>query len=236
MSTKVDIELLAEAARTGSGSGAGVDLELATTARLWLEVTAVGTGTLAVTVEHSHNGVSWSPLGSFTPRTTAGAERKSFTGALPFVRASWSGATTAYTFSVTGDSVVVYATPDDIKLLGFPAGTTTPGDDKLDEAAEAATDLIDGYLRAGSVPLPLDSWGNDIRRAAAIIAGYDTVSVPVGYNPDAQGDDPWRKRYDDIIRWLERIADGDQLIPTTPPADTSTGRVLVMTSEEPRGW
>jgi len=235
MSTHTDIELLPLAVQAASGAGSAVDLDEATTSRLWLEAT-VGVGTLTVTIEHSHNGTTWSTLGTFAVATGPGAEQKSFPSSRQFIRAKWTSTGGPFTFSVTGISVLVYATPADIKLLGFPAGVSTPGDDKLDEAAEAATDLIDGYLRAGSVTTPLEGWGSDVRRAAAIIAGYDTVSVPVGYNPENPGDDPWRKRYEDVIRWLERIADGDQIIPTEPPTGTAVGRVMLISSEEPRGW
>jgi phage gp36-like protein len=239
VSTKVPVTILALGSQAASGTGASVDLGVATTARLWLEATVAAT-TLTVTVQHSHNGTTWETLGSFAVRTTVGAELKSFPGARRYVRVSWTG-TGTWTFGVTGESVQVYATPSDVKLLGIRSdalgGTNAVTDAELDEAAEAAGDLMDGYFKAGGIALPLTSWGDDIRRADAIIAAYDVISARIGYNPDATGDDPWRKRYEDIIRWLEQIAAG-AIVPgvAAPTPTTTTGRVAVVSTGELRGW
>lgn len=248
MSAKFGLALAASAARTTSGTGATLDLEvIGSTARLWLDVSAVtgATPSLTVTIEHSHNGTTWETLGTpFEPRSTAGAEYKAFPGARQYIRARWviTGTTPEVTFSVLGEQVLVYATPADVKLLGLPAaamaGDNPVTDTEIDRAVEAAGDTIDGYLATADITTPLEEWPNDVRRAAAIIAGYDIISVRVGYNPEADRDDPWRKRYEDVIRWLERIADGSNLLPGIPVPDpgTTVGRVMVVSSEEPRGW
>lgn len=249
MSATFPITLRASASAAASGTGASLDLEIAdSTARLWLEVTAVsGTlPTLDVIVEHSHNGVSWTTLGSFAQKTAAGAEFKVFPDANQFLRVRWviGGTLPDFTFSVSGEQVLVYATPADVQLLGIRSaalgGSNAVTDAEIDRAVEAAGDTIDSYLDQADIDTPMEEWPGSIRRAAAIIAAYDLVSARVGYNPDAQGDDPFRKRYEDMIKWLESIAAGDAALPgggtTTPPDAATTGRVLVVTSEEPRGW
>ncbi len=247
MSAKFPIALQASTVVSSSGTGATFDLEADdTTARLWLEVTAAsGTApTLLVTVEHSHNGVTWDTLGTFAQKTAPGAEYKAFPDARQFVRVRWTvgGTTPSFTFGVAGEQVYVYATPEDVKLLGL-RGVAMQGDDaitdqEIDEAAEAAGDLLDSYANTADLSVPFLEWPDSWRRAAAIVIGYDLISARIGYNPSADGDDPFRKRYEDVIRWLEGIADGSVLLPgtTTPPGATTVGRVLVITAEPARGW
>lgn len=249
MSASFPVSLASETTATDPGTGASEDLELdGTSVRLWLEVTTPGATPLVVTVQHSHNGVSWSTPASWAPMTItgAGAVRGIFPGAMRYVRVTWTGGGGA-SFSVQGEHVLVYATPADVKLLGLAGKNLPPEvtDTEVDAAVEAAGGLIDSYIGQATTddgdPLyevPLEEWGQDVRRAAAIITGYDLISARIGYNAEQPGDDPFRKRYEDVIRWLEAIAAGDAvLVGTEPPTPTATvGRVLFATSNPPRGW
>lgn len=104
-----DVTLAGSAARMATGNGAALGVAKGTL-RLLLDVTAAaGTGpTLDVVIETSFDGATnWRSLGAFAQKTAAGSERKSFAGADRFVRARWTIAGTApsFTFSVVGEAV-----------------------------------------------------------------------------------------------------------------------------------
>lgn len=101
---------------------------------------------------------------------------------------------------------MAYATRDDLARLGLPQAVISaiPLTDQ-DAALEAASDLADSYLRA-RYTLPLLSWQDDLRRAVCHIAAYDLL-VRRGFNPTG-ADEQVRLRYEDAIRWLERVAQG----------------------------
>lgn len=123
-------------------------------------------------------------------------------------------------------------------LDGIPAKpeTETSGGINQRDAILGASDVIDGYLRS-RFTLPLTAWEQDLRRACAVIAAWDLISVR-GYSPD---DDPALKaRYDAIIKWLEGVAAGKitpsvtDSSPGAEPGSPSGGpRVISSTS---RGW
>lgn len=98
-----------------------------------------------------------------------------------------------------------------------------------DAAIEAASDLIDSYLRA-QFKLPLVAFGNDIKRAAAIISAYDLLSAR-GLNPADAGDDGLKARYDDVVRWLTAISKGTAVPQVT---DSSSGAQSGVPSGGPR--
>lgn len=106
-----------------------------------------------------------------------------------------------------------YATPADLKSLSLAAAALTGVDDPSIQAAiDAASSVADGYL-GSRYTLPITGHGQDLTRAVCNIAAYDLLSVR-GYNPDPGGNDNIRQRYDDAIRWLERVSAG-----TVSPAD-----------------
>jgi hypothetical protein len=79
------------------------------TLRLTLDVTAA-TGTtpsITVTLQHSHDGTTWTNHSAFAAKTTAASERKVFAGIDNYVRLTWtvSGTTPSFTFGVTGTAV-----------------------------------------------------------------------------------------------------------------------------------
>ena len=102
---------------------------------------------------------------------------------------------------------MTYATRDDLFRLGLPEGAlrgVPPA--TIEDALEAASRLADSYLRA-RYALPLSSWDEALTRAVAIIAAYDLMAVR-GYDPARGADEVLRLRYEDAIRWLERVAAG----------------------------
>ncbi len=127
--------------------------------------------------------------------------------------------------------MAVYGNPADLANFGLntlaAAKITTA---TKQEALEAASDIVDGYL-AGQFVLPLVAWSKDITRATCIIAAYDLL-VTRGYNPDAGADPNFRLRYEDIIRWLEKVAANNGVTPRV--TDSSPGATVGATTEAPR--
>lgn len=111
-------------------------------------------------------------------------------------------------------------------------------DPDSDAAIAGASDLIDSYLRS-RFTLPLVAWGDDLRRACAIIAVYDLMQTR-GYNPAEPEDKQLEIRYRDVIRWLERISSG-QAVPTVTDSSSgaqsgvSSARAQVVSNSQ-RGW
>ena len=102
---------------------------------------------------------------------------------------------------------MTYATQNDLYRLGLPEGALRGVSlAAIEDALEAASRLADSYLRA-RYALPLSSWDEALTRAVAIIAAYDLMAVR-GYDPARGADEVLRLRYEDAIRWLERVAAG----------------------------
>lgn len=105
------VSLAASAARTATAAGTALEIADKGAVRLLLDVTAVtGTNpTLDVTIETSYDGsTGWTSLGTFTQNTAVSSQRKNFSGADRFVRASWvigGTATPTFTFSIVGEAV-----------------------------------------------------------------------------------------------------------------------------------
>lgn len=238
--------LVANGLQVADGTDLALDVEGMTTVALWLEVIAASgtTPTLDVTIEHSRDGIAWSVLGVFPTVTGVADVPQRFPGVRRYVRARWAlgGTSPAFTFAVTGEALQIYATPDDLRALAIPAAAlaTSPPitDDAIDKALEAGTDEIASALKTGGYALPLTVWGSDIRRLNVNLAAYDVMTVR-GYNPDPNGGpDPWRVRYEDALKMLERIRTGDESLAGIPPPDvpaTDTGGGPWAWSLQPRG-
>lgn len=104
-----------------------------------------------------------------------------------------------------------------------------------------ASARIDGALRS-QVNLPLTDWGEDIVRAAAIMAAYDCIFGTRGRNPEdgpADDTDPLVRRYDEVVKWLSDVAAGlgTTAVGSPTPVDTTTpaGAAQVF-SNVSRGW
>lgn len=127
-----------------------------------------------------------------------------------------------------------YATLEDLTRLGLPERALAGiPQEALEAALEGASRLADSYLQA-RYRLPLSAWGADLRRAVAILAAYDILSVR-GFAPEGP-DEHLRLRAEDAIRWLEGVAKGlitPVGIEDATPDTLDTG-VAVFTS--PKRW
>jgi phage gp36-like protein len=130
--------------------------------------------------------------------------------------------------------MAAYASLTDLTQLGLPTAALTEIDDATRTASlEAASSLADGYL-AAVYTLPLTSHGSDLTRAVVSIAVYDLM-VRRGYSADG-ADEEIRRRYEDAIRWLEKVAAGlisPDIVDDTP--DHAEGGSFVVTMAK-RGW
>lgn len=124
-----------------------------------------------------------------------------------------------------------YATVEQLERLSSAAAivSTLDGEAKS-EALEVASALIDGYLRQ-RYRLPLISFVPDLVRAACAIAAYDLLSSR-GYDPGAQDNDNVRLRYEDAIKWLERVAGGEispEIVDSSDEEEGGTPGIAVRT-------
>ena len=129
---------------------------------------------------------------------------------------------------------MTYATRDDLFRLGLPEGALRGVSlSAIEDALKAASRLADSYLRARYV-LPLTAWDEALTRAVAAIAAYDLMAVR-GYDPARGADEVLRLRYEDAIRWLERVAAGA----VSPDVEDSTPDVreeAFSAVTSPRRW
>ena len=114
-----------------------------------------------------------------------------------------------------------YATPTDLRAKGAAAAALdgVPEVD-LQGALDSASGIADGYLGA-RYKLPIVTASPDLVEAVCKIAAYNLLALR-GYNPELGADVLIRDRYDDAVRWLERVADG-KIAPDL--LDSSTGGV-----------
>lgn len=242
-----DIELAASAARTTSDSEAGLDLGTHTTTVLALSVTAAsGTSpTLAVVVETAptETGPVWTSLGSFTTVSAVAYEEKRFPGAKRYLRARWtiSGVGASFTFSVAGQSVLVYCTPTDIRQ-STPAralvnqNNVAYTDSELDEFAVSASDEGDDYLLGRGWKLPLTKWSSAHRRHIAGMAGYLALEKR-GFNPEDPTATSLVSRHQRGVQYLKSIPkmEIDLAHTTDQTPETDEGGAYVVTNEL-KGW
>lgn len=92
----------------------------------------------------------------------------------------------------------------------------TPDLTSLTAALDQASSEIDSYLRS-RYPVPLDPVPSLVKRYAIDIALYLCSPDP------AAATDEKRRRYEDAIRWLEKVAEGKlSLGAEEPTVDSST--------------
>ncbi len=130
-----------------------------------------------------------------------------------------------------------FASPSDLARLGVGAAATV-GIASADIAAalDAASSLASGYL-AAQYTLPLASWGDDLRRAVCMIAAYDLIGGNRGFNPENGADVTLRLRYEDAIKWLEKVAAGTVIpIDVVDATPSATEGAPLMESEPVLGW
>lgn len=94
---------------TESGSTTAIELGDRSTLRLGLDVIAAEgeDAKLDVTIETSHDDVTFRSLGTFTQKAAVGIERKSFVGCDRFIRASYTltGEDASFTLTISGEAV-----------------------------------------------------------------------------------------------------------------------------------
>jgi len=236
------IVLLASAARTASLITAALDLKPQTTLELVLDVTAVSglTPTLAVSIEMSSDGVGgWLSAGTFVPAIGLVSQEKTFSGLRRYVRARADLSLGAsFTFSVLGQSVLVYGTPDDIRALALPPEALADITDLLmEQALQKDSAVADGYL-ARVLTLPLLAWSADLTARVCDLAAYRLMKRR-GFDPEQGADKLIVKAYDDAIAWFKGIAAGSiepvGMVDQTPEESDSSEEVYIVTELE-RGW
>ncbi len=249
MPTTSAVTLAASAARTASAEGAAVDLGLKTTVELLLNVTAASgtTPTLAVVLQTSRDGsTGWTevvPLDDggtdvrFTTKTTIGSQRLTFPGCDRYVRAVWTiaGAAASFTFSIAGTAILVYCTPADVTQLGLPQDALSGvGSAWIDRSARSTTDVANSYIGKQN-GLPLTVIDDALRRACAAMTAAD-VMITRGLEPDKQ-ETLLFGRADAALAWLKEIAKGDAVLDGTTDAtpDEEEGGVYAYTDVR-RGW
>ncbi len=129
---------------------------------------------------------------------------------------------------------MAYATTTDLTRLGVAADALASVPVVNQESSlESASRLADSYL-ARRYRLPLVSWGDDLKRAVVLIAAYDLIAVR-GFAPEG-ADEHLRLRYEDAIRWLERVARGEIDARVEEAAGVESPGVPAIVSQPPRGW
>ena len=114
------------------------------------------------------------------------------------------------------------------------------------QACSDATEEADSYLRT-RYALPLLEWGTDITRYTAYIAVYLLMSGPIGWAPQAGGDENFRTNYYRAVGWPDRPGSGwfpgivrqqisPDLTPSTPQPGDPIHDVPQVFSNAPRGW
>lgn len=245
MAFRTAVTLVPSGPQTAPGAGAAVDLGAKSALELLLDVTNVGAsvGGLTLRIETSKDGArGWREVREFAAEGAVESQSLVVAGCDRFVRCSWDIQTgDAFTFSVTGNAVLVYTSPETLFDVGIPeAALAGVPIEKLHRGIVVATDFLDSYF---GIPftLPLVAWGEDIRRACAVVVAYD-MRATLGVNPEGP-DGELRVRYEDLIGrpgqkgWLDKVAASQAApvgaIDSTPDEDEGDAAVV---TDAPRGW
>ncbi|WP_407540470.1 DUF1320 family protein [Deinococcus radiomollis] len=122
-------------------------------------------------------------------------------------------------------------------LQGSVPATTLANVDPiiLQGKVDDANALAEGYLGV-RYSLPLTNTGADLRRQLVAIAVYDVMSFK-GFNPESGRDMNFRVRYEDAIKWLKGVADGNVtpvgIVDSTPVVSEAAPVIL---ADSLRGW
>jgi len=223
MPTRTARTLASLEARVASGVGLSVNIAPDATLDLVLAVTAI-VGTLTVTIETSPDELNWTTMspalgddadeqdGPFSPVATIGSVKRVYPDADTYVRASWAMSVGgSATFSVSGYSVRVYASPADMPELGIrSAWLSALNARKIDAALRAKTDdVTDAFASAPGSPYatPLAAWGDNIRAGVCACAAVDLMATE-GTRPDAEDEKMLIDRCARFDAWLALVAAG----------------------------
>lgn len=114
-----------------------------------------------------------------------------------------------------------------------------------DQACIDASEEADSYMR-GRYALPLLAWGSDVRRYVAYMACY-SVSVTIGFRPEAGADRLIVERYYQAVGWPDRPGTGwfpgiqrqaihPDVTPSIPTLQDATRLLPQVRSNPRRGW
>lgn len=246
MADPLAIELAPAAARTASGSGTAADIgERRSALKLVLDVTAASGAApqLTVGIETSVTGAGgWKSAGAFPMATGDGPVDLVVAGCRRFVRATWtiSGTTPSFTFRLSGEAHVLYASPSQLARYGAPAAALEDlSDEVVAGSCLSATDQADSCL-ARRYTLPLVSWPDELTKNCAILATADAMAVR---GHDVSGPDELvLLRAKDADRWLQQVGAGTRsppgIIDSTPTKHGAAPRVSNRSTRRlsGRGW
>lgn len=183
----------------GSGVGASVDTAGELASLLTLTVTA---GTPVVVVEGSADGTTWTPQGaalvSGTPTRLYGLPRR--------LRASWTG---AGTFTLTAETRVLYASPDDLRRTS-PAGSgqgsqlASMSDAECEKHLAVASALVLSAFQSAQYSLPIYAVGEDTSGMVVDIAALRAMRS-LGLNFDGP-DNIIILAHDAAMKWVRQVA------------------------------
>lgn len=98
-----------------------------------------------------------------------------------------------------------YANEAEFKDLGLPLDATKVlTSSQINSALAVASRFVDSYL-AKRYRVPLETYGEDIKRIVIDIAQYD-IMARRGFRPGSGADEIIIKRRDDAIEWLRMVA------------------------------
>lgn len=114
-----------------------------------------------------------------------------------------------------------YLTNAEFFALAIPSdGLSGLTSDEVTAGILASSGTADSYFRK-RYKLPLVSWGNDVRQQVAKLAQFEMLSRQ-GFRPGSGNNEVARLRYEDAVRWLEKVATGlveIDCVDSTPEVD-----------------
>ena len=127
-----------------------------------------------------------------------------------------------------------YATIDDLTRFGLPAAAFSDlSADDVQAALDAASTVADSYLSL-RFTVPYQNPGADIKDAVCRIAAFNIMSSR-GFNPDGDAGQ-LRLRYEDAIRWLEKVAREAAQPANIPQGTESLADFGTYSVNQLRGW
>ncbi len=131
-----------------------------------------------------------------------------------------------------------YADIADLEAFGIASAAWGPLPESRKTAAlQRASEEADCYIQ-NVLKLPLSSWGRDLRTRVVDMAVYHLLSQR-GFSPADPAGNIVVRRYEDAIKWLERVAGGRSVMLATGAVDQTPavyeGGAYVVTRPR-RGW
>lgn len=133
-----------------------------------------------------------------------------------------------------------YANVFDLRLMGLPraffSGDLAPDEAQQQTILDAASAYIDTLIQSNpNIALPLSPpYDPSLVKATVVIAVWDMLSVR-GYDPENPTDRSIRVRYEDTVKWLDKIANGRAMLQRPVPPPNPQGPQPMMASNSPRG-